>query len=626
MEGINIVRKGAIANDVVLRGMQKDNVNVLVDGVRIYGACPNRMDSPAFHIDFAEVDKIDIVKGPFDVFHAGSMGGILDVKTSAAPKGIGAELNVTAGSYGSVNSSASASYGGDGISGLAGYAFKRSGVPRDGNGDRITGIYPAADMNRYKDDKRDPGAYTIHTLWTKLGYDISPNTGTTIGYSYQDASDVIYPYLLMDAEYDRTHRVNWNIKSENVSPLVREVSAQVYYDMVTHLMDNRLRFMAVGAAPGYTMMTNANTATLGANVIGTFAAGDGAVKAGVDYYNRNWDAVNTLYNKVTKVYTVQPMVPDVFVDNVGLFAEYKAPLGQAVTLTAGVRGDLAYVNAEKLREDRIASLFYRYYPGGSFTNSRNFGEASGNVQLDYSPSDNLDLFLGLGRGVRMPDPQELYANLKRPTTNYIGNPELDPTKDNEADLGVKYHTDTWYVNAAAFVSRVNDYINVTNLPAPAGLPALPAAKSFENVDARFWGFELGSQVSLPSDFFLKGSLSYVDARNLSGDRPLSEIPPLKGTVAARYDNGSFFAELSENMSARQGKVDGDLNESPTGGWATTDIKAGVTRGRFTVFAGVNNVFDKQYFSHLSYQRDPFASGYAVPENGVNFYVTATYRH
>ena len=48
VEGISYVHKGAIANDVVLRGFQKDNINVLVDGVRLHGACPSRMDPPSF--------------------------------------------------------------------------------------------------------------------------------------------------------------------------------------------------------------------------------------------------------------------------------------------------------------------------------------------------------------------------------------------------------------------------------------------------------------------------------------------------------------------------------------------------------------------------------------------------
>ena len=136
--------------------------------------------------------------------------------------------------------------------------------------------------------------------------------------------------------------------------------------------------------------------------------------------------------------TVQPMVPDVFVDNFGMFTEYKLPLAETVSLTGGVRGDLAFADAEKLDRGRITSFFRRYYPHQSIGNRRDFGEVSGNLQLDYKPVEEFDIFLGLGRGVRMPDPQELFANLKRMSSNFIGNPNLEPTKDYEADLGVKY--------------------------------------------------------------------------------------------------------------------------------------------------------------------------------------------
>ena len=62
--GLSSVRKGAIANDIVLRGMQRDNLNVFLDGVRLHGGCPSRMDPPSFHFDFAEVDYIEVIKGP----------------------------------------------------------------------------------------------------------------------------------------------------------------------------------------------------------------------------------------------------------------------------------------------------------------------------------------------------------------------------------------------------------------------------------------------------------------------------------------------------------------------------------------------------------------------------------
>ena len=55
----------------MLRGLQSRDLNVLIDGQRVYGACPNHMDPAAFHVDFAEVDRVEVGKGPFDVKNQG---------------------------------------------------------------------------------------------------------------------------------------------------------------------------------------------------------------------------------------------------------------------------------------------------------------------------------------------------------------------------------------------------------------------------------------------------------------------------------------------------------------------------------------------------------------------------
>ena len=47
---VSLVRRSGIANDIIVRGQKKDNVNVTIDGAKIYGACPNRMDPPVSHI------------------------------------------------------------------------------------------------------------------------------------------------------------------------------------------------------------------------------------------------------------------------------------------------------------------------------------------------------------------------------------------------------------------------------------------------------------------------------------------------------------------------------------------------------------------------------------------------
>jgi len=72
---INMVRASAIGNDIVLRGFKRDDINVLIDGAKIYGGCPNRMDPPAMHISIADIAKVEVAEGPFDVENFGSMGG-----------------------------------------------------------------------------------------------------------------------------------------------------------------------------------------------------------------------------------------------------------------------------------------------------------------------------------------------------------------------------------------------------------------------------------------------------------------------------------------------------------------------------------------------------------------------
>lgn len=595
VEGIDIVRKGAIANDVVLRGQQKDNINVFLDGVRLHGACPSRMDSPSFHFDFAEVEQVKIIKGPYDLTNPGGIGGVIEADSKKPGKGFAGDLSLTYGSYDMANASATASYGTGRYDALLGYAFKYSGVPESGDGKKITEIYPSTSPNRYKPDAVDSKAYEIHTGWTKLGVNPTSNSRGEVSYSYQDADHVLYPYLLMDADFDRTHMFNWSYRIDKLSPLVREIKLQAYWDKVTHLMDDRFRQSSVGKARIYSMQTDASTQVYGLKLNGSLAAGPGLMTAGTDYYNRNWDAINRMAGNG---YLDTAMIPDVFTDNLGFFAGYEMPVVERLTIKGGVRGDLTWVNADK--------------PTNKPNRDAEYAAATGNLQLIWTPVDRLEISAGFGSGVRPPDAQELFIN----SSKQQGNRFLNPTRNNEADFGIKYSTEKFFVKAAIFNSSLQDHINLVQ----SG-----TTRSFSNIDANIWGAEFGSQFALPYDLFLKGSLSYTEGRNNTDGRPLSEMPPLRGTLALRYDVNTWFVEAVENFANSQDQVDTTLNEQATAGWVTTDLKAGYNYKALSVYTGIYNLLDKFYYTNLSYQRDPFASGVKVPENGRNFYITVAYR-
>ena len=595
VEGIDIIHKGAIANDVVLRGQQKDNINVFLDGVRLHGACPSRMDSPSFHFDFAEVEQIKIIKGPYDLTNSGGIGGVIDAISKKPGKGFSSDLNLTYGSYNMVNSSATASYGTDRYDALLGYAYKYSGVPESGNGNQITNIYPSTSMNRYKASAIDSKAYEINTGWAKLGLNPTDKSRVELSYSHQDADHVLYPYLLMDADYDLANQLNWTCRIEKISPVIREIKIQSYWDNVRHLMDDRERFSAVGKSRNYSMQTDATTQVYGLKLNSTLAVGPGTLTVGTDYYNRNWDAIN---RTAAGGYQDIAMIPNVFTDNLGLFAGYELAAAEKITVKGGIRTDQTWINADK--------------PSNKSINSTNFTTVSGNIQLIWTPVEHLEVTTGFGSGIRPPDAQELFIN----SSKQQGNPLLNPTRNNEVDLGVKYATERFFVKAAIFNSSLEDCINLVQ----SG-----TTRSYININANIWGAEFGSQISLPYDLFLKGSLSYTEGKNTTGGRPLSEMPPLKGMIALRYDVNTWFLEAAENFANNQDRVDVSLNEQATAGWMTTDLKGGYNYKVLSVYAGIYNLLDKFYYTSLSYQRDPFASGVKVPENGRNFNITVAYK-
>jgi iron complex outermembrane receptor protein len=105
---------------------------------------------------------------------------------------------------------------------------------------------------------------------------------------------------------------------------------------------------------------------------------------------------------------------------------------------------------------------------------------------------------------------------------------------------------------------------------------------------------------------------------------LAEIPPLRSRLRLRYDTWRWFVLGEGVFSARQENVDTDLGEQVTPGYAIANVRIGIRYRRLTVSVGVNNLFDKYYFEHLSYYRDPFASGVRVPEPGRNLYLNVAY--
>jgi iron complex outermembrane recepter protein len=611
LDGIWKIRKGGIANDVVLRGFQQGNLSVLIDGLRIYGACPNHMDPSAFHVDFAEIESIEVTKGPFNVRDQGSLGGSINIVRKKPLAGLHFTPNLSAGSFGYYNPSLVGSVSQGRIYALAGYSFRRSDPFVDGTGLRATGYanYTTAVGGR--------PAFDIHTGWARVGIELAQNQNLEISYTRQSGGLTLYPGLQMDSPYDNADRINANWSLKDLAGLVKQVRAQAYFSQVKHWMTDELRTGAVGTPLGFSMGALGGSKALGGRLEAELAD----TIFGVEAYDRAWDVVNTM--RMNMVYSAQPALPGVRVIAGGAYAQHRRNIGR-LSVTLGGRLDAASSEARSLTLN--PDIYWAYHHTRS-TSALDVNP-SGNLRLTYPLPGGVVLFGGVGTSVRLPDPEERYYTLKRATSDWVGNPNLEPTRNNEADLGINLRHRRFSLRPTLFYSRLSDFVALTLQPKinPVMSVMNSAARSYEGVEAQIFGGEVSYSVEFTRSLLLTGGVSYTRGKQfvkpeagLPGGN-IAEMPPLKSRAALRYGRSRFFAEVNGLASARQDNIDSHLREQPTAGYALLGLKAGLHHKQWNFSGGLDNLTNRFYFEHLSSQRDPFRTGVRIPEPGRTFYL------
>ncbi len=616
MPGLDKVRKGAIANDIVLRGLQRDNVNVLVDGCRIYGACPNRMDSPAFHVDFSEIEHIEVTKGPFDIENQGSLGGKVNIVTLRPQSGFHLAATLVGGSSAYLNPSFSLSYGGDLVSGSLGFSMRRSDPYRDGAGRLFT------ETANYLPGRLDSRAFNVGTAWGK--FYLTPHVGESIeiAYTRQEADLIFYPGLLMDSPWDNADRLGISWTRLGLPGFIGDFRIRAYASEVRHWMTDEQRISGQGTPRGYSMGTEAETQALGLKVEATLRG----LHIGIEGVRRNWDT-RTMMAKMN--YAAQASIPDVDTSLLGAFISREWRLGSGLRLHTGARIDRMRTVADPGLAN--TNLYFAYQSTRS--TSRTDTMPSATVRLAWKPSSHIELSAGGGRTVRPPDPAERYFALKRAGSDWVGNPELLPTRNTGADVKATWQLQRGSIGASVFYQSLADWIALINQPRVAAQPGVmnTLARSYANTDARLWGGEVEFSYAPLRRFFVAGSLSWLrgekdadPARHIHSTT-LGEVPPLSSRLLVRYDSGRFFAEGEGVITGAQNRVDADLLEGTTPGWQILNLRLGATLGGFRIQAAVDNVFDRLYTEHLANARDPFRTGARVYEPGRRFIATVIYR-
>ena len=617
VNGISKVRKGGIANDVAVRGIASRDLNVLIDGERIYGACPNEMDPASFHVDFGEVDRIEVGKGPFDIRNQGSLGGVINVLTKRPQSGWHTGLSLASGSSRYINPTGTASFGSPRLSALAGFSFRRSDPYVDGAGARFT------EATNYRPDFFDSDSFRVGTAWGNVAASPRSNHLMQLGYTYQTSRHVLYPYLMMDAVYDNSNRVNLGYRISPQSGWLQSLQFQGYYTDVDHWMTDEYRISSQNMARSYSMGTQAKTQTFG----GRLEAAAGSFLFGAEAFRKSWNAFTEMAGMA---YKQQASIPDVNIDTVGIYAGYGRAIGNRLRLDLAARMDSTWSAADAAKTN--SDLHFAYNATRRTSVRDVFPSAT--ARLSYRPAAALELIASVGSTVRVPDARERFFALKRAGTDWVGNPELKPSRNNGADLTAIYTAPGFSFETSLYAYFIPDYVTVQDQAKVNAVPGImnSSARTYKNIDARMVGIEASVAYSLSSRIFLAGGVSYVEGTQIPNpnelelSRYLAEVPPLRTRASVRYDDGFFSTEVEGVYAGRQNRVDLDLKETPTAAYSLLNLKFGLSFDRFVVQAGIDNLFDKDYFEYLSFQRDPFRNNVRVHEPGRTIFLNLMYRY
>ncbi|RRS30463.1 MAG: TonB-dependent receptor [Epsilonproteobacteria bacterium (ex Lamellibrachia satsuma)] len=586
---VSLVRRSGIANDVIVRGQKKDNINVTIDGAKVCGACPNRMDPPVSHILTNNIDYIELNEGPYNVEDFGSLSADVKIHTIKPSKEFSGDVNLGFGSWGYKKGAFSLSGGTDTVRFLLSGSAENSEQYEDGDGntfaeqvdnyiaDNSSGN-PKLKGTAYQDKYRDMDAYTKKTLMAKLFWDIADNQELRLSYTANRSDDVLYPNTPMDADYDDSDIYNIEYIAKNLGDYSKKLSLNLYQSEVDHPMSNQYRKSSTPPPADPNLIKHWLTTKMqGAKIKNELELGNHALTVGLDYSLRNWDG--KYYRNDNPLPSQFHSIWDVDTKNIAFFMKDKIKFDKWV-LDLGLRYDDTTVTTA----DTNTSV-----------KDGDFNGLSGNIFATYHVDENTKYFAGIGASSRVPDPKELYYYGKDGAR--IGTFDLDKTTNYEADIGMEKKFENATIKGKVFYSFLKDYIayNATD-------------KRFENVDATIWGLELsGTYIATDSLYFDYG-LAYQrgkkkDPLNGQTDKDLAEIPPLKVNLALNYDyDPSLVLRAEVIASSKWSDFDADNGEQELDAYAVLNLKGTKEFGKnFELTVGVDNVFDKTYAVSNTYK-------------------------
>jgi iron complex outermembrane receptor protein len=597
MRGVSLIRRGAFGQEPVLRSLSGGQLNVTIDGMKIFGACTDKMDPVSIYVEPQNLGSMQVITGPAGAAFGSTVGGSVNMKLADPQIGHKPISGVERADYQTAANAFTMS--------------SRVNVSQTQNAFLVTSTY------RKSQNYRAGGGSTIPFSqyeklnvsaagkWTLGKYDTLTANGL-----FDRGSNIGFAGLPMDVRKATAGLVSagW----ERVAPWwkLNKASVKVYHNDIRHQMDDWSRpdvshhMDMPGASQTSGMLAEAD--------VHLFHRHRTLVKA--EYYVNRLVGEMTMYSEDGRSMYMQT-APASHRQNTGLF------INQAFRVTDRSRANLSFrmdINRDKVANGiglRQWQVFDPEISNVTVTTARTVS-----ASFDTRIAGNLRLELQAGIGERIPTLNErfgYYLFNRFDGFDYLGNPELkNETSFNAETAIVAFLGNSVEIEISPYFQRFSNYILGVGTNYSAMTTDARGVKQYDNIPtATLYGADVLFMTRLMGLQWIT-NLKYTSGSDESGD-PLPLIPPLKAVTTVKYNFRAFTTQVEWEWADAQLRVSKDAHERPTPAWSVLSVRTGYQINSFlNCSAGVENLFDRNYREHLDVG--------GIPRPGRNIYLNLTY--
>lgn len=604
---LGMIKRGSYAWEPTLNNMATERSVITIDGMRIFGACTDKMDPITSYVETNNLSDIEVTSGQAGSEFGATIAGNIDLKQKR------------------VHYTENPQWKGDLQTGVETNNLQRNysgSLTRTSDKfvSRVSALYRKA--NNYKDGRNNTINYSQYEKFNasaNLGYKISSKDDLRADLIFDRAWNVGYPSLPMDVASARALISMMTYKRSFYTAHLQDWETKLYYNTIHHEMDDGNRepqdklttpMDMPGQSDTYGISSKLSLINNDISTTITFNGYRNLSKAEmVMYYSTietmftyTWPEVSTLYGGLT-------------VNNVWDI-DFRRQLSFGGSF--GIQNN--YVESDEgFRLNRIFHDFkrriYRYLPSLNVSYQEDFND--------------LVLSLGLGYGQRAPSVSEAYGFYlfnNADGYDYMGNPNLKNETSYEINLNMEYTpSEDLKLKASTSYFWIDNYIfgvpfgkpnwQMTPLPDRRGLKMYEGLKHAQQFNANL---EINYQVLQELTWMTKLNYSFGqddEKRTLPFIRPFSYLSVLS------YKKNNFKIEGNVQGDVKRSKFSELYGEVATPSYTTLNLSSEYTitfkNNQTALFQiGIDNLLNRYYTTYADWRN--------FPQMGRNFFVGVRY--